>query len=111
MGKFVEKRLTRALFHRSFIQNEVGLSAARIDSLFAALCSEANGEIDLNSWLSRIYEDNDNPLQMVREIVGRYDLTQDDLLHQMQLKPWDSAMDLAKLRKVIRNLDASISDR
>jgi Ca2+-binding EF-hand superfamily protein len=28
----------------------------------------------------------------------------------MQLKPWDAAMDLAKLRKVIRNLDQSIGD-
>ena len=62
VGHYHNKRLTRALFHRAFIANEVGLSAARIDSLFAALCSEANGEIDLDAWLSRIYEDGDNPL-------------------------------------------------
>jgi hypothetical protein len=28
----------------------------------------------------------------------------------MKLKPWDDAMDLAKLKKVIRNLDQTISE-
>jgi len=30
--------------------------------LFTLLASEANGDLDLNMWLSRIYEDGDNPL-------------------------------------------------
>lgn len=63
------KKLTRAQFHRACTMNEVGLTAAKIDSLFTTLCSEANGEIDLNCWQARIYEDQDNPLQYIREIV------------------------------------------
>jgi hypothetical protein len=48
---------------------EVGLSAAQVDALFVSLTSGAGSDLDLNSWQSRIYEDGDNPLQMIREIV------------------------------------------
>ena len=61
-------------------------------------------------WLSRIYEDGDNPLQMIREIVSRHGLTQDDLLFQMKLKAWDDGLTLPKFKEVIRRLDQSISD-
>jgi len=43
--------------------------------LFTLLVSEANGDLDLNMWLSRIYEDGDNPLQLIREIVLAHNLT------------------------------------
>ena len=69
------------------------------------LVSEACGELDLNSWLSRIYEDGDNPLQMIREIVSTYNLTQEDLMHQMKLKLWDEPLTQAKILTAIRNLD------
>jgi hypothetical protein len=58
----------------------VGLSAAQTDALFALLVSEASGQLDVNMWLSRIFEDGDNPLQMIREIVSEHKLTQEDLL-------------------------------
>ena len=48
---------------------EVGLSAVQIDALFSALTPDALSDLDLKMWLSRIYEDGDNPLQMLREIV------------------------------------------
>lgn len=57
VGKFHDKRLTRPQFHRACTMNEMGMTAARIDSLFTVLCSEANGEVDFNCWSSRIYED------------------------------------------------------
>jgi hypothetical protein len=50
------------------------------------------GDLDLNMWLSRIYEDGDNPLQMIREIVQQHNLTQDDLMFQMKLKLWDEPL-------------------
>lgn len=49
-------------------------------------------------WLDKIYEDDDNPIQMIREIVHRYGLNQEDLLHQMKLKAWDNALTLTKLK-------------
>jgi len=48
--------------------------------LFVTLSSGAGQDLDLNSWQARIYEDGDNPLQMIREIVLQHNLTQDDLL-------------------------------
>ena len=62
VGKFHEKKLARSQFHRACTMNEMGLNAARIDCLFAALSTEANGEIDFNCWSARIYLDQDNPL-------------------------------------------------
>jgi hypothetical protein len=68
-GRFVERKMSRANFHRAMINCEVGLSAAEVDALFVALSSAAGSELDLNSWQARIYEDGDNPLQMIREVI------------------------------------------
>lgn len=62
VGNYKEKVLSRAQFHRALITLEVGLSAAQTDALFALLVSEAQGSLDVNMWLSRIFEDGDNPL-------------------------------------------------
>lgn len=40
-GKFIEKRMSRAAFHKACITCQVGLSAAAVDSLFVALSSGA----------------------------------------------------------------------
>lgn len=105
VGKFHEKRMNRPQFHRACTMNEMGLTAAKVDSLFTVLCSEANGEIDFNAWSARIYEDGENPLQMIREIVLKYGLTQDDLMWQMHLKPWDDPLDNRQLTVCIRRMD------
>jgi len=62
VGNYKQKLLTRAQFHRALITLDVGLSAAQTDSLFALLVNEANGSLDVNMWLSRIFEDGDNPI-------------------------------------------------
>lgn len=80
VGNYTNKELSRSQMHRAFITLEVGLSAAQTDALFASLVSEANGKLNVNMWLSRVYDDGENPLQMIREIVQENNLTQDDLL-------------------------------
>lgn len=109
-GRFFEKTLTRPQFHKALVQNEVGLSAVQIDALFSALTPAAGASLDLRGWQSRIYEDSDNPLQMIRETVLDNQLTQDDLLFQMKLRVWDNPLDRAAFWKAMRNLDPSISD-
>ena len=79
-GRFVEKSLSRAAFHKAMSSCEVGLPAVQVDALFSTLTTDAQAELTLNMWQSRIYEDGDNPLQMIREIVLQNNLTQDDLL-------------------------------
>ena len=91
--------------------NELGLSAVKVDSLYTALCVEANGEIDWNMWKSRIYHDGDNPLQMVREIVLEYGLTQDDMLFTMHLKPWSDPLNAQQLSLCLHYLDKTISEQ
>jgi len=42
-GRFVERSLTRAQFHKAIQTCEVGLTAAQVDTLFANLTDEAGG--------------------------------------------------------------------
>lgn len=58
-------------------------SAPEIDGLFFLLDLNQDGELDLDEWRSRIYEDCHNPLQMLREVVNNNRLTSDDLLFKM----------------------------
>ena len=109
-GRFVEKSLTRPQFHRAMVANEVGLSAVQIDALYANMTSDATSPMALRDWQTYIYEDSDNPLQMIRETVLENELTQDDLLFQMKLRVWDNALDKVAFHKAMRNLDPSISD-
>ena len=69
VGRSNERHLSRQQFYRALAANNVGLTAAQIDSLYTLLASEANGDLDSNMWLARIYEDGDNILQMMREVV------------------------------------------
>lgn len=92
------------------IANDVGLSAVQIDSLYAALTTDATSNLDLKGWQSRIYEDSDNPLQMIRETVQENQLTQDDLIFQMKLRVWDGPLNRETFHTAMRNLDPSISD-
>ena len=109
-GRFVQRTLSRADFHRAFQACDIGISAAYTDSLFTHLGDEAIAEIGLPQWQSKIFEDGDNPLQMIREIVQAYDLTQDDLLFQMKLKVWDNPLDYSAFYKAVRYLDSTIGD-
>ena len=92
-GRFVEKSLSRAAFHKAMSHCEVGLPAVQVDALFSSLTTDAQASLSLAMWQSRIYEDGDNPLQMIREVVMQNGLTQDDLLFQMKLRAWDNPLD------------------
>ena len=49
-GRFTEKSLSRPLFHKAMVANEVGLSAVQIDSLFVALTPDAQSPLDIRGW-------------------------------------------------------------
>lgn len=105
IGKHTDKTLDRTNFQRAVSSVGVGLTAAQIDSLFTLLVSEAMGDLDLNMWLARIYEDSENPLQLIREVVAAHSLSQDDLMFQMKLKLWDEPLTQMRLSTAIRHLD------
>lgn len=50
VGRFVEKSLTRSMFHKAMVSNDVGLSAVQIDALFASLTPDAGSDLDLRGW-------------------------------------------------------------
>jgi len=74
-GNFVERLLSRPAFHEAFQQNEIHLAAAQIDALFNVLTGGQTETMTLKHWQSRIYEDGDNPLQMMREVTQGLNLT------------------------------------
>lgn len=111
-GKILQKRLSRLDFHKA-LNNVVELSkfsAPEIDSLFNLLDMNQDGELDIDEWKTRIYEDSMNPLQMLREIVSSNNLTPDDLIFKMHLRYWDPALDFPKMCDALRKLDPTLSE-
>ena len=89
---------------------EFRFSAPEIDSLFSLLDTNEDGELDVDEWKSRIYEDSNNPLQSLREVVSSNKISTDDLLFKMQLRIWDPPLDFPKLCEALRKLDSSMSE-
>ena len=52
----------------AMIQNQVGLTAPEIDFLFDLLC-QSGDQVSMDHWLSKIFDDALNPLQLIRELV------------------------------------------
>jgi Ca2+-binding EF-hand superfamily protein len=69
VDRILQKRLSRSEFHRVLHMVGFKFSAPEIDALFKLLDANNDGELDIEEWKTRIYEDSLNPLQMLREIV------------------------------------------
>lgn len=93
VDRILQKRLTRVEFHRVMSSLEFHFTAPEIDGLFRLLDINQDGELDIEEWKSRIYEDSLNPLQMLREVINNNKITSDDLLFRMQLRIWDEPLD------------------
>jgi hypothetical protein len=109
-GKTLQKKLTRLDFHKAISATELRMSAPEIDALFGVLDTKEDGELDIEEWKSRIYEDTTNPLQMLREVVASNNLSPDDLLFKMKLRIWDPSLDFPKLCESLRRLDPTLSE-
>jgi hypothetical protein len=82
-GKVLQKRLTRVDFHKALAMMEFRFAAPEVDSLFTLLDTNENGELTVDEWKARIYEDSNNPLQALREVVNQNKISTDDLLFKM----------------------------
>ena len=112
-NKIIKKRLTRVDFHKALnSEQELSgkLSAPEIDQLFIIMDTNKDGELDVEEWKQKIYEDQNNPLQMLREIVSSNKLTPDDLIFKMHLRYWDNPLDFKQLCDALRKLDSSLSE-
>jgi Ca2+-binding EF-hand superfamily protein len=86
------------------------LASPEIESIFIAIDENKDGLIDRDEWLNKIYEDCNNPLQLLREVVNEHDLSTDDLLFKMRLRIWDEPLDFPKFAQSLRLLDNSLTD-
>lgn len=112
-GRYLQKKLTRVDFHKALNhESELGskFSAPEIDGLFALLDMNQDGELDVDEWKTRIYEDSLNPIQMLREIIAQNRFTADDLLFKMHIRLWDNSLDFPKLSEALRRLDPTLSE-
>ena len=111
-GKILTKRLSRVDFHSALnsVSELSKFSAPEIDSLFNILDTKQDDELDVDEWKTRIYEDQMNPLQMLREIVENNKLTSDDLIFKMHLRYWDEPLEFPKFCEALRKLDPSLSE-
>lgn len=62
VDRILQKKLTRSEFHRALNSLEFRFSAPEIDGLFKILDVNQDGELDIEEWKTRIYEDSLNPL-------------------------------------------------
>lgn len=112
VDKIIQRKLSRVDFHRALnsVEELRGFTAPEIDGLFKLLDTNQDGYIEVEEWRSRIYEDSQNPLQMLREIVQNNRITSDDLLFKMHLRIWDEPLDFPKLCEAVRKLDPTLSE-
>lgn len=110
VNKISQRRLTRVDFHKALNICNLKFSAPEIDGIFFLLDLNKDGELDLDEWKSRIYEDCLNPLQMLREVVATNKLTTDDLLFKMKLRIWDGPLEFPMLCEYLRRLDPTLSE-
>ena len=108
--KILQKRLTRSDFHRALNAFDFRFAAPEIDGLFKLLDHNNDGELDVEEWKGRIYEDSLNPIQMLREVISQNRISSDDLLFKMHLRHWDEPLDFPKLCEALRKLDATLSE-
>ena len=71
--------------------NKILLTAPEIDFLFDLL-GQNSEIITLDNWLSKIFDDALNPLQLIRELVFAEQMDSNDVLFQMKLKVWDEPL-------------------
>jgi hypothetical protein len=62
VDKILQKKLNRAEFHRVMNMFEFRFTAPEVDALFKLLDMNEDGELDIEEWKTRIYEDSLNPL-------------------------------------------------
>jgi Ca2+-binding EF-hand superfamily protein len=86
------------------------LTSPEVETIFKAIDENHDGFIDSEEWINKVYEDSNNPLQLLREIVNQNNLDSDDLLFKMNLRIWDDPLDFPKFAKALRILDSSLTD-
>lgn len=109
-GKIKEQKLNHLDFHKGIIGSGLEFSAPEIDALFSVLDFDNAGEITLDKWKVRVYEDCQNPLQLLREVIKENGLTSDDLLDKMHLRVWDEDLDYTPFQNAMRRLDPTLSE-
>jgi hypothetical protein len=68
---------------------------------------DANGDqaIDMQEWMEKFQEDAMNPMQQLREIVARSNMTWDDLAYRLGKKVTGPPMPIKYFRECIMRLD------
>ena len=62
--------MRRVEFHKAMIINQVGITAPEIDFLYDTLTGQNRAaQISYENWASYIYDDVQNPLQLIRETI------------------------------------------
>lgn len=56
--RILQKKLTRSEFHRALNSLQLRFTAPEVDGLFKLLDINEDGELDIDEWRSRIYEDS-----------------------------------------------------
>jgi len=72
----------------------VHFTGPEIELLFSYFDTDKNGRISIEEWNKKIFEDSQNPLAMLREVITEHQLSSEEILHKMRLRIWDEPLDL-----------------
>lgn len=82
---------------------------AQIDFLFRALDRNNDGQIDEEEWKYKIFDDFQNPLSLLRDVISVNEISGEELLHKMKLKYSDEPLEYIKFQKCFKSIDSSIN--
>ena len=82
-----------------------------IDFLFDVLTGFRNLKTTMlgqSQWLDHILDETGSSLQVLRQLVLKYGLNKDNILHRLEVKLWDPPLSKEQFDTVLRRLDPNI---
>jgi Ca2+-binding EF-hand superfamily protein len=69
-----------------------------------------DGFLDIKEWTYKIYDNFQNPFQLLREIIVENEITGDEILHKFRLKIYDDPLDLVQFKNCLKKLDPELNN-
>lgn len=104
-------KLKRYDFQKAIVANGLQLMQPEIDFLFDVLTGFRNLKTTMlgqSQWLDHILDETGSSLQVLRQLVLKYGLNKDNILHRLEVKLWDPPLSKAQFDTVLRRLDPNI---